>query len=170
MRIARKWISVYLPALAFLIICCLGVEDKISFAGEKEHNSCALRQFGQFSAWSEPVNLGLVNSAFNDLHPAISANGLSLYFSSDRLGGPGGVDIWVSQRASLTDAWGPPQVLVQTSTLNTMMPLQTSHSTDTGCTSTPIARHLVVLLTCTLPIARTPTMTLLGALQRTSAA
>ncbi len=111
MRIATKWISVHVLVLAFVITCCLGVEDKMLSAGEKEHNSCPLRQFGQFSAWSEPVNLGLVNSAFRNLHPAISANGLSLYISSDRPGGPGGVDIWVSQRASLDDAWGPPQVL-----------------------------------------------------------
>src|SRR5207249_1782949 len=34
------------------------------------------------------------------------------YFSSNRPGGlasSGGLDIWISRRASLTDAWGPPQ-------------------------------------------------------------
>lgn len=65
-----------------------------------------------FSDWSTPVNLGAtINSAFNDQHPAISKNGLSLYFVSDRPGGFGGFDIWVSQRASVDDPWGPPQNL-----------------------------------------------------------
>ena len=66
----------------------------------------------RFSDWSEPVNLGpVVNSSFDDNHPAISKDGLSLYFHSNRPGGFGGLDIWVSQRASLDDPWGPPQNL-----------------------------------------------------------
>src|SRR3989338_10571982 len=40
-----------------------------------------------------------------------SKTGLSLYFGSDRPGGFGGLDIWVSQRASLDDPWGTPQNL-----------------------------------------------------------
>ncbi len=61
--------------------------------------------------WSVPVNLGpIVNSTSNDNHPAISKDGLSLYITSDRPGSDalGGSDIWVSQRASLDDPWGPP--------------------------------------------------------------
>jgi hypothetical protein len=66
----------------------------------------------RFSEWSEPVNLGTpINSTFSDRHPAISKNGLSLYFTSDRPGGYGGDDIWVSQRASAYDIWGAPQNL-----------------------------------------------------------
>jgi len=62
-----------------------------------------------FSGWAEPVNLGvLVNSAANDQHPAISKDGLSLYFISSRPGGLGGQDIYVSQRESPNDTWGPP--------------------------------------------------------------
>lgn len=63
----------------------------------------------KFSDWAAPGNLGPeVNSAFNDFGPAVSKNGLSLYFSSDRPGGFGPNDIWVSQRDSVDDAWGPP--------------------------------------------------------------
>jgi hypothetical protein len=65
-----------------------------------------------WSAWSTPVNLGpVVNSSASDQHPAISADGLSLYFVSDRAGGLGGLDIYVSQRTAIGDAWGPPQNL-----------------------------------------------------------
>src|SRR5437773_1719234 len=64
------------------------------------------------STWGEPVNLGpLVNTSYNDLHPALSPDGLSLYITSDRPGGFGTNNIWVSRRASLNDPWDPPQNL-----------------------------------------------------------
>jgi hypothetical protein len=70
-----------------------------------------------FSDWGVPVNLGpVVNSSLNDEGPAISKDGLSLFFGSNRLGSDG-LDIWVSQRASLGDPWGPPTNLG--STINT---------------------------------------------------
>jgi Tol biopolymer transport system component len=67
----------------------------------------------KFGPWSAPVNLGPpVNSAFAEQFPAISKDGLSLYFSCfDCPGNIGGADIWVSQRASVNDAWGTPQNL-----------------------------------------------------------
>jgi Tol biopolymer transport system component len=62
-----------------------------------------------FSDWSEPVNLGsTVNSASFDVCPSVTRNGLSLYFGSNRSGSFGAVDIYVSQRPSVTDPWGPP--------------------------------------------------------------
>src|SRR5438094_2034509 len=62
-----------------------------------------------FSEWSPPVTLGpTINTGFIDAGPALSKDGLSLYFNSDRPGGFGGNDIWVSQRATREDAWGEP--------------------------------------------------------------
>src|SRR5262249_15269378 len=67
-----------------------------------------------YSHWAEPVNLGAVlNSASMDFGPAISKDGLSLYFNSNRPGGFGAQDIWVSQRASLEAPWGAPMNLGQ---------------------------------------------------------
>jgi len=40
--------------------------------------------------------------------PEISPGGLSLYFSSTRVGGHGGTDIWVAKRATKGDPWGEP--------------------------------------------------------------
>jgi hypothetical protein len=84
----------------------------IAVFGESEEEDERLGPFGQ---WSQPVNLGpVVNSQFNENTPAISKNGLSLYFDFN---GPGGVnqgnplnleEIWVSQRASLKAPWGKP--------------------------------------------------------------
>ncbi len=66
----------------------------------------------QFGPWSAPVNLGpVVNTGFFEQNPAISKDGLSLYFQSDMPGGYGQADIYVSQRASVHDPWGPPQNL-----------------------------------------------------------
>jgi len=64
----------------------------------------------RYSDWSEPVNLGpLVNSTSMDRGPAISKDGLSLYFASNRSGGFGttGEDIYVSQRETRDSEWGP---------------------------------------------------------------
>ena len=64
------------------------------------------------TVWSTPVNLGpVINSPYTDQHPAISKDGLSLYFTSDRPGGFGGMDLWVSQRAGVDIPWGPPMNL-----------------------------------------------------------
>ena len=59
--------------------------------------------------WSAPVNLGpVVNSPTADQNPAVSADQLTLYFQSDRPGGLGSVDIWVTRRASPDSPWEPP--------------------------------------------------------------
>jgi len=66
-----------------------------------------------FSTFSMPQNLGApVNSADTETAAVVAPNGLSLYFS--RIGGSGtfGIhDLWVSQRPTLTSAWGAPQNL-----------------------------------------------------------
>jgi len=59
--------------------------------------------------WSNPVNLGpTVNSSSWDSCPSISADGLELYFESQRPGGSGDDDIWVTTRATTDDDWGIP--------------------------------------------------------------
>jgi hypothetical protein len=80
----------------------------------------------KYSDWSTPINLGpIVNSTATDRGPAISKDGLSLYFTSTRLPGSiGGEDIYVSQRESRDSEWGPPVNLGPTinTTANEMVP------------------------------------------------
>ncbi len=70
-----------------------------------------------YGPWSAPINLNaitlsdgtscpaVVNSPSNDNHPTISKDGLSLIFESNRPGGSGGGDLWVTERDSLDDCW-----------------------------------------------------------------
>ncbi len=62
------------------------------------------------SDWSTPVRLDApVNGpTTNEQAPALSSDGLSLYFCSNRTGGSGGNDLWVSRRASDDDSWETP--------------------------------------------------------------
>ena len=47
--------------------------------------------------WGAPEKLLYVNAAgSNSKQPAISSDGKSLYFASDRAGGSGGYDLWVT--------------------------------------------------------------------------
>ena len=61
--------------------------------------------------WETPVNLGpTVNTASGDQGPSISLDGHLLFFYSDRPGGEGSNDIYVSRRANPKDdfAWEAP--------------------------------------------------------------
>ena len=59
--------------------------------------------------WGEPLNLGpMINSSSNEEGVSISTDGLTLYFSSNRPGGQGGWDLWVTTRATKNDPWEEP--------------------------------------------------------------
>lgn len=61
--------------------------------------------------WGAPVNLGpTLNTASNEGNPAFSRDEHLMFFQSDRPGGLGGVDIWVSRREHTHDDfdWQPP--------------------------------------------------------------
>jgi len=59
--------------------------------------------------WSEPVNLGPpINTSYRETGPCTSADGLELYFNSDRPGGSGGADVFVATRLTVEDNWDTP--------------------------------------------------------------
>ena len=73
------------------------------------------RRATQNDPWGESVNLGpVLNSAYDDDSPCVSADGLLLlfdgtYYSSEvRPGGYGGGDMWMTRRASLSAPWQAP--------------------------------------------------------------
>ena len=58
--------------------------------------------------WSEPKNIGILPDSVVAAHPALSPDGLTLYFVSDIPGGSGEKDIWLVTRAREGDAWSKP--------------------------------------------------------------
>lgn len=68
---------------------------------------------GRPYCYNTPVHLeSPINTPGFEGKPALSADGLELYFVSDRpgaLGGPGDQDIYVTRRASVNGSWGPPE-------------------------------------------------------------
>lgn len=86
---------------ATLLLATIALPDSSAAAGQQSN-----------STWSPPVNLGTPpNSEFVEICPSISADGKSLYFFSDRPGGFGSNDLYVSQRHGKTEKWGPPKNL-----------------------------------------------------------
>jgi Tol biopolymer transport system component len=54
------------------------------------------------------VNLTTINTAYNDINVSVTDDGRSLFFMSDRPGGHGDWDIWMSTRETTEDDWGTP--------------------------------------------------------------
>jgi hypothetical protein len=77
--------------------------------------SLAVTATAQFTDWSTPVNLGpVINGRYVESCVAISKNGLSLFFSSNRQTlDPASLnrDLYVSKRDSIDTPWGPPMPL-----------------------------------------------------------
>lgn len=91
------------------VLACTGILAASTVGGAGRHDD--LRSFGHrqtFGPWSRPVSLGsVVNSTAHEQNPAISRDGLSLYFSSNRTGSVG-YDLWVTQRLAIDLPWEAP--------------------------------------------------------------
>lgn len=61
------------------------------------------------AAFSAPSFLTALNSSAVDHEPRLSADQRSLVFESSRAGGDGGPDIWLAERASVTDTFIAPR-------------------------------------------------------------
>lgn len=87
----------------------------------------------RYSEWSEPINLGTtVNSTAVDGCPFIGKDGFSLFFASNRSGGSGGLDLYVSEWSAQEEAWGTPIEMVA---LNS--------ATNDLCPTVSIDRHRI---------------------------
>jgi hypothetical protein len=87
---------------------------------------------GPFGPWSAPSPIAELASASNDFHPAVSKDGLSLFFTTDRFAFPL-TQIVVAQREDIAALWQPPQIV---DVLN-------STGSNTGVPNFTPSRHVV---------------------------
>jgi WD40 repeat protein len=107
-------LCVTLLALGTLVQACRPDTELNGPAAPRVVGDAATEAGPQWSDWSTPLDLGpLINSESDDWAPAISRDRLSLYFASDRPGGLGGLDLYVTHRASVDEPWGAAQNLGQ---------------------------------------------------------
>ena len=84
--------------------CTISADGRLliftSCVGRQGYGSCDLFESRKVGGeWTKPVNLGVqVNSADWESQPTLSADGRTLYFVSDRKGGLGLRDIWVTYK------------------------------------------------------------------------
>ncbi len=60
------------------------------------------------NTWSKPVIFQHNSKEYSSGHPAISPDGKTLYYVSDRPGGLGGTDIWKTERTDFGASWSEP--------------------------------------------------------------
>ena len=124
--------------LRISILILIGLCCSLAARGTGESTSA----IGELGAWSAPINVGPpLNTAYNDMYAILTADGLTVYFTSDRPGGLGGDDLWVSRRENTAASWGDPENLVvlnspsndSLSVFSTSGNIMYFHSTRPGC-------------------------------------
>jgi peptidoglycan-associated lipoprotein len=79
-------------------------------AGKREQKGCAIMYSEKNGdSWSDPKNIGIMPDSIIAAHPAISPDGLTLYFVSDIKGGFGGKDIYLVTREKPNSQWSKPK-------------------------------------------------------------
>jgi len=82
------------------------VDGKEKLAKDKQQKMRLYYSRKTGETWGEPVPLPFNTNEFDDCHPAISIDGDKLFFASNRPGGFGGMDIYVSYRVG--ESWSEP--------------------------------------------------------------
>ena len=76
-------------------------------AGKREQKGCMIMHSTRMGdSWSTPKNTGILPDSLIAAHPALSPDGMTLYFVSDMPGGFGGKDIWYVTKNG--DSWSRP--------------------------------------------------------------
>ncbi len=81
-------------------------------AGKRENKGCQIFSSRiEGTGWGEPQKVEILADSLVAAHPAISPDGLELYFVSDLADGYGGKDIYVVRRETENSEWAKPQNL-----------------------------------------------------------
>ena len=94
--------------VAFLALCTASCSTETAPSTAILGSMPLLDRF-EGSEWSEPIHVGApISTPFRELRAQLSPDELSLYLASDRPGGVGAFDIWVSRRACVDCPWEEP--------------------------------------------------------------
>lgn len=113
---SNKFLPGGLILLAILFAACEDMNDGV-MEPIAERQGRAAAAAGAYSSWSSAASIEIAppgadpdfnTPSFVEGCPFISRDGKSFYIASNRAGGYGGLDIWVSTRASANDPWGEP--------------------------------------------------------------
>jgi len=88
----------------------IGCSDSVGLTATNRKAAPLVNATNDVWTWSEPESLGPVVNAegFDNRNVMISVNGKSLYFGSDRPGGSGALDLYVSHRENPQEPWQAP--------------------------------------------------------------
>ncbi len=96
--------------------CTISIDNKLLYfamqrmEGGLQPNCDIYVSHNEGDYWSDIQKLANVNDPVRwDSQPSLSADGNSIYFASDRPGGYGGIDIYITKRDPKTGVWGVPQ-------------------------------------------------------------
>jgi serine/threonine protein kinase len=100
---AWRWPIIALLAVTMLAIVIVVALPKPEVVPPGEKSTVST------SVWSVPENLGPeINTEFDEMTPFLSADGLQLYFASNRPGGEGDSDLYIATRPAIDQRFGMP--------------------------------------------------------------
>jgi Tol biopolymer transport system component len=83
------------------------------FSREEAGFARIMRSAAGDGGYGKPAIVPELASSGQDWEPTLSADGLTIYFSSTRPGGRGDFDIWVAKRTTRTGTFGDPKPVVE---------------------------------------------------------
>ncbi|MBW3599398.1 MAG: serine/threonine-protein kinase [Planctomycetes bacterium] len=86
-----------------------GLELIFNRVGDEDYDLYRSARATTADPWGEPEAIQELNSPSIDRDATLSGDGRILIFTSDRPGGSGGEDLWVSRREATDKEFGPPQ-------------------------------------------------------------
>tara|TARA_B100000795_G_scaffold76803_1_gene54729 strand:+ start:24971 stop:26890 length:1920 start_codon:yes stop_codon:yes gene_type:complete len=83
--------------------------NKLEFDSKNTSNPQLYKSTKSGTSWSKPEKLAFNNASFIYAHPALTSDDQTLYFSSNKDGGSGGMDLYMTELTA--GVWGEPKNL-----------------------------------------------------------
>lgn len=85
--------------------------QELWFASSRTGNLDIYRAVWTGSSFANATSVAALNSSASEYFPTLSADELTIYFSSNRPGGRGGFDIWTAHRSTISDGFSTPTLV-----------------------------------------------------------